>query len=100
MNGHEPLTGPLELRAVLAFRRPASHYGTGRNSGALKPTAPAYRSSRPDADKLARAICDAMSGVVYRDDAQIARLIVEKHYGTPGAHIVVETIDEQAESQA
>jgi Holliday junction resolvase RusA-like endonuclease len=100
MAGRPPLVGPLELRATFAFVRPASHYRSGRHAGELKPSAPAYRSSRPDLDKLVRAIGDALTGVVYRDDAQIAIVRAEKHYGTPCAHIVIETIDEQAESQA
>src|SRR5580765_226715 len=38
-NGHEPATGPLALRATFVFARPATHSGTGRNAGLLKPSA-------------------------------------------------------------
>lgn len=94
MVGRLPLVGHLELRAVFVFPRPVSHWGTGRNLEQLKSSAPAYRSSKPDLDKLLRAIGDAMSGIVYRDDAQIAVVRAEKHYGTPPcAHIVISEID-------
>ena len=35
---------------------------------------------KPDADNIAKAICDALNGIAYRDDAQITCLIVEKQY--------------------
>ena len=38
---------------------------------------------RPDADKLARAVLDALEGVVYQQDAQVAHLEVSKLYALP-----------------
>src|SRR5713226_4632244 len=39
--GERPcLDGPLRVSMVFTFGRPASHYGTGRNAGRLKPSAP------------------------------------------------------------
>lgn len=35
---------------------------------------------RPDADNIAKAICDALNGVAYADDKQIVRLTVAKYY--------------------
>ena len=34
---------------------------------------------RPDVDNLAKAVLDALNGVVFRDDRQIERLTVERH---------------------
>ena len=31
-----------------------------------------------DFDNLAKAICDALNGIVYRDDSQIVRCVIEK----------------------
>jgi crossover junction endodeoxyribonuclease RusA len=96
MTGRLPLVGPLEIRAVFVFPRPASHWGTGRNIQRLKPSAPAYRSSKPDLDKLLRAIGDALTGIAFRDDAQLVIVRAEKHYGSPPcAHIEVSEIDER-----
>jgi Holliday junction resolvase RusA-like endonuclease len=92
MNG-ELLTGPLRLRAVFVFARPRAHFGTGRNEGRLKASAPLYVPKRPDVDKLLRAIGDACTGVVFRDDAQVVIVSAEKHYGEPPcAHVTVDEL--------
>jgi Holliday junction resolvase RusA-like endonuclease len=38
---------------------------------------------KPDLSKLIRSTEDAMTGILYVDDAQIVELSVRKHYGTP-----------------
>lgn len=93
MNGRQLRSGPLRLRAVFVFPRPQAHFGTGRNNGRLKPSAPVYCRTRPDVDKLLRAVGDALTGVVFRDDAQLVIVQAEKHYGEPPcAHVVVEEL--------
>lgn len=77
-----PIEGPLEL-VVFVFRaRPKAHR---RKSGQLKPDAPMYSPTIPDATKLVRGIEDAISnaGNIWRDDAQVCRQVVEKLYGEP-----------------
>lgn len=75
---------PLELRVVFVFPRPKSHYGTGRNANVLKPSAPAlYKVSKPDGDKLMRAIGDSLTGTLVRDDAYIVTGIYATVYGAP-----------------
>ena len=39
----------------------------------------------PDCSKLVRSLEDALTGVVYRDDAQICDLVAMKRYAPPGA---------------
>lgn len=93
MDGRQVRTGPLRLHVTFVFRRPKGHFGTGRNEGRLKPSAPLYVRTRPDVDKLLRAIGDAITGPVCRDDAQVVIAIAEKHYGEPTcAHVVVEEL--------
>ena len=36
---------------------------------------------RPDVDKLARALLDALTGIAYEDDGQVVSLTVRKLYG-------------------
>ncbi len=36
---------------------------------------------RPDVDKLARATMDAMTGVLFKDDAQVVEISARKQYG-------------------
>lgn len=40
----------------------------------------AFCSKKPDTDNVAKAILDAMNGIVYEDDAQVAGLVVQKFY--------------------
>jgi Holliday junction resolvase RusA-like endonuclease len=84
----ELLDGPLGVRFVFYQPRPKGHYGTGRNSSWLKPAAPLYPTTRPDALKLARAVEDALSGVLYRDDSQIVDERLMKLYGAPARCVV------------
>ena len=52
-------------------------------------------SVKPDIDKLARAILDALTGVVYADDSQVCQLVVVKRYGPkPGVQITVRGCDD------
>lgn len=81
--GRGMLQGPLELSCVFYFQRPKGHFGTGRNCELLKPSAPKHPAVKPDATKLVRAVEDAMTGIVYRDDAQIIRQTAVKAYGLP-----------------
>ena len=47
-------------------------------------------TGRPDLDNLIKALTDACNGIVWRDDAQIVRLMAEKRYSEqPGASISV-----------
>ena len=36
---------------------------------------------RPDADNVAKAILDALNGLAYKDDSQVANLLIFKLYG-------------------
>lgn len=82
--GNRPvMEGPLAIRIRFFVKRPQGHFGTGKNEGVLKGSAPAYPTVKPDVLKLARAVEDALSGIAYRDDAQIVTELLEKRYGTP-----------------
>jgi len=90
------LAGPLRVEFYFIMPRPQSHFGSGKNAGKLKASAPEYHTTRPDTTKLIRAAEDALTGIAWRDDAQIAHQIGEKHYGEkPGVWIVVEQLGEE-----
>lgn len=85
-----PLTGPLQLDVTFILARPQGHFGTGKNAGVLKPGAPQYPTTRPDATKLLRCIEDGLTGVIWADDSQIVFQTVAKEYGhTEGAKVAV-----------
>lgn len=90
MDGETPITAPVHLDIQFFLARPKSHY---RKSGALKPNAPAVVAKMPDLSKLIRAVEDALTGIVWRDDAQIASIRGSKCYAdAPGAYIRVQQL--------
>lgn len=66
---------PLNVVIDAVFQRPKSHM---RKSG-VKPDAP--KLPRPDVDNIGKAVLDALQDVI-GDDTCVARLVVEKSYGT------------------
>ena len=86
----------VETHVSFIFRlpRPASHYGTGRNAGKLKATAPLYSVNTPDGDKLCRSTNDGLTdGGAVVDDAQIVTSFYATEYTRdpegPGAWITL-----------
>lgn len=89
--GSEPMTGAVVLSATFVLARPRGHFGQGRNSERVRPSAPSYPGSRPDLSKLVRGLEDALTGSVWRDDGQVVRYAVDKVYGWPErTEVVVE----------
>jgi Holliday junction resolvase RusA-like endonuclease len=79
----ELMTGPVGIELLFCFARPRGHYGTGRNAGVVRNAAPAQMAVKPDVDKLVRTALDALTGILFRDDAQVVELRARKQYGTP-----------------
>lgn len=73
------LTGALAVTFVFYRPRPKGHFG----AKGLKPSAPKYPTTKPDVLKCARAVEDALSKVIYQDDAQIVIERIYKQYGEP-----------------
>ncbi len=78
-----PFVGPIGIYVTFVLARPKSHFGTGRNARRLRPSAPDWPAVKPDATKLVRAVEDALTSVLWRDDAQIVTQYVQKVYGSP-----------------
>jgi Holliday junction resolvase RusA-like endonuclease len=49
----------------------------------LRPDAPIWVTSKPDIDKLERALLDGMTAVVYVDDDQVVAVRKAKRYEMP-----------------
>lgn len=79
------LAGPLELILTFTVPRPQGHYGTGRNAGTVRQSAPLFPVVKPDVTKLVRAVEDALTGIVWRDDAQVISQHASKVYGEPAS---------------
>lgn len=94
MNGSNPIDGPVKLTLLFILPRPKSHYRTGRNASILKDTAPQWHTGTPDLDKLLRAVCDSLTGIVWHDDKQVSGCIATKCYGIDiGVHVIVEPME-------
>lgn len=71
--GWERTDAPVSVKLMFELRRPK------------KPKYP-HPSTRPDVDKLSRAVLDALTdcGLIWSDDSQVVRLLAEKNYARPG----------------
>lgn len=84
----------VHLRVAFLGHYSKQHYST-KQGGGLRPSAPLYRATGYDLDKLVRAIGDAMSGIVYADDRQIAMCVSGKLWSLgPDRCVVVVSVIE------
>lgn len=91
MAGRDPLEGPVRLTVQFRFQRPAGH----RGAKGLRPSAPRVHHQRPDVSKLVRAVEDALTTIVWRDDSQVAQLVATKAWddeAPAGATVSVEAL--------
>ena len=89
--------GAVEITITFYMPRPRYHFRTGARSHELKPNAPTWVDKKPDIDKLTRSTLDALtSSAVIRDDAQVARVVLEQRYAdaATGARIIVRPLAE------
>lgn len=84
---------PVRLVVVFKFARPRGHFGTGRNSGKLKASAPDLHAQSPDLDKLVRCLGDALTGIVWRDDRQVCELTARREWTVGPECACVEVFD-------
>ncbi len=86
-----PLDGPVRVLCEFVFARPKSHTRAER--------AVTSKITKPDADKLLRSTLDAMTGLAYVDDAQVADMRAVKRWAAEGeacgAWITVEAIQQE-----
>lgn len=86
----QPFDGPIRLIVEFRLPRPKGHYRTGKNASELRPGAPPFPTTKPDATKLLRGLEDALTGIVWKDDSQIVTQIVRKRYhDSPGAAVEI-----------
>ena len=77
MGDQEPLETPVVVCVYISMAVPASFSKKRRQDCLDKIERPL---KKPDIDNVAKAITDAMNGIVYQDDCQIVSLHVTKVY--------------------
>lgn len=85
--------GPVTLSVAFQMPRPKGHYRTGKHANELRPSAPQFPITKPDLLKLTRAVEDALTGIVWRDDSQVVAQRLEKKYGQPGCFIEIVSLN-------
>lgn len=90
MGSSEPLETPVAVYLYIRYPVPAA-YSKKRSKDCLegieRPT------KKPDWDNVAKAICDSLNNIVYKDDCQIVDAHVTKVYSTvPGVDVLVKEV--------
>jgi Holliday junction resolvase RusA-like endonuclease len=81
MVGKKQMEGAVACRIELYFNVPKS-YACGKHLAAKHNVIKPVGRNTGDADNHAKAIMDALTGIVWRDDSQVTYLVVSKLYGS------------------
>ena len=75
-SGFKPLGGAIMVKSLdFVYKRPKSHYRSGKYSHLLKANAPFYKTTRPDlTDNLPKLLFDTFNGIVIEDDSKIVHI--------------------------
>jgi len=83
---------PLEMKITAYYTIPMSASKVRQRameSGEIRPV------KKPDVDNIIKVVADSLNQVAYRDDADIARVSLEKFYGRqPRLEIEIKTLEE------
>jgi Holliday junction resolvase RusA-like endonuclease len=99
VNWIKPEEEPIKLNINFFLERPAIHYKANLRTRPMKDSAPFFHTKKPDLLKLTRSTEDALTGLIWRDDSQIAQELLDKRYsndGFFGAKISIEIINEKS----
>lgn len=87
-----PIAGALELTVVFLFPRP------GRLVWKKRPMPRCHHASKPDCENVLKALQDALSGIVFVDDAQVCSVKMQKWYAAgdeqPGCEVEIVPLSE------
>lgn len=82
-----PFKGPVQVNILIGCQIPTS-WSKKKKAAALN--GDLYPTTKPDLDNCIKAVFDAMNGVVYADDVQVANTVCKKRYReAPGLWVTV-----------
>jgi len=76
----KPIIDPMRIVMYFCFPRPQGHYGTGKNVGRLKASAPYHHTVKPDIDNCIKFVLDCLNEQLFKDDKQIVDIAAKKRY--------------------
>lgn len=92
----KPLQGPLRVDLYLYYARLKGHYGTGKNAGKVKDSAPLWKITKPDRDNADKIVLDSLNKIFWIDDAQVCDGRILKQYSEkPRTEIYITQLDNQ-----
>lgn len=81
---------PLRVDIVFYYEHLKGHYGTGKNKGKLKASAPIYKATKPDRDNADKLYLDVLEGLFWVNDSRICAGEILKLYArTPRTEIYI-----------
>lgn len=87
------LTGPVFVQ--LSFRLDRKKYQIKKRGD----NPPLYGNRKPDLDNLMKGLCDALNGVVWRDDSQVVEVNMTKTIAagceSPGVDVTIGELDDE-----
>jgi len=84
------MLGPVSLTVIAVFGYPASWSKKRIAANLVKPE---WVVKKPDGDNCLKIVSDALNGVCFKDDSQVALAKVTKVYGdVPGVLVTVEAL--------
>jgi len=86
------IDAPCHLYLDFFFPRPQAHYGSGKNSEKLKPSAPKYHAQTPDKDKLERVVADALEKVIVKNDSRFCGGCTNRHWTESAACVKIRVV--------
>ena len=92
LQGRTPIDNPIRLEMDIYMPRPKGHYGTGKNEGNLKKSAPRFPDRKPDIDNIFKLFTDAAEGLLWTNDSRIVQMDVKLWYAderAPGYDVSV-----------
>jgi Holliday junction resolvase RusA-like endonuclease len=102
----DPITSVVALELTFYLPRPLSHYGTGKNAGKLKESAPMFCETKPDLDNLEKAVMDTLTRLrFWLNDNLVVKKRSEKLYENPpalkpGCQITIVPLENKAATSA
>src|SRR6056297_862892 len=80
MADKDPYKQPLKVSFWFYMPRPKKHFRINAKGTFLRDNAPRMHAIRPDTTKLIRSVEDALTGIVWEDDALIVQQHASKQY--------------------